>query len=274
MRQEQSPPFVRTSWEWSCYFQSNTLRHHQLSWAPLEPLSKQEQADVARSIQIFQLGESGEGRHFLRCAEREAEHSGDWMYLRALRMFLHEEHRHAAYLGEVLHASQVPTLQKNWTDGIFRWLRHRAGLELTIIVLLTAELIAQVYYQALRDATTNRRLRQICRIILRDEQAHVQFQAERLALLRENQSRLRRCLARCFEYSLFLPTITVVWFTHRPVFRAAGMSWKCYWSKLWRCFRRSQAISHAYPDVSEQAQTVLSASLLSNNRSTPTKWLD
>lgn len=276
MRQDQSQLFSRTSWEWSCYFQNNTQRHQQVAWEPQEPLTVQEQSAVARSIQIFQLGESGEGRHFLKCAEREAVRSGDWMYLRALRMFLHEEHRHAAYLGEVLQASQVPTLQKNWTDGIFRWLRHRAGLELTIMVLLTAELIAQVYYQALRDATANRRLRQICRIVLRDEQAHVRFQAERLALLRTSHSRVRRFLARCFEYSLFLPTITVVWYTHRPVFRAAGMSWGCYWSKLWRCFRRSQAISYSYPEIATNtnAAGMVAESPIARNSVYQAKWLD
>lgn len=274
MRHEHDQPLTRTSWEWSCYFQDNTLRHQQVEWVPLEPLTEREQNAVARSIQIFQLGESGEGRHFLKCADREAERSGDWLYLRALRMFLHEEHRHAAYLGEVLQASQVPTLQQNWTDGTFRWLRHRAGLELTIMVLLTAELIAQVYYQALRDATTNRRLRQICQIVLRDEQSHVRFQAERLAVLRTSHFRVRRFLARCFEYSLFLPTITVVWLTHRPVFRAAGMSWSRYWSKLWRCFWRSQAISQPRPVVSASKSSSVALLPASRNDAFQAKWLD
>lgn len=274
MCQEQGQLFNRTSWEWSCYFQSNTAWHRQTEWEPLEPLTDQEQRAVARSIQIFQLGESGEGRHFLRCAEREAERSGDWMYLRALRMFLHEEHRHATYLGEVLQASQLPMLQQNWTDGIFRWLRHRAGLELTIIVLLTAELIAQVYYQALRDATANRRLRQICRMVLRDEVQHVRFQAERLALLRANQSRVRKFLAKCFEYSLFVPTVTVVWYTHQPVFRAAGMNWSTYWSKLWRCFHRSQGISHAPSIASAAADSIAALQPTIRGESYQAKWLD
>lgn len=273
MQRNHSRLSGRTSWEWSSYFQSNTEWHRQVAWEPLEPLTQQEQHAVARSIQVFQLGESGEGRHFLKCAEREAVRSGDWMYLRALRMFLHEEHRHAVYLSEILQASDIPTLQKNWTDGIFRWLRHRAGLELTIIVLLAAELIAQVYYQALRDATANRRLRQICRIVLRDEQLHVRFQAERLALLRASQSKLRRFLTNCFEHALFLPTLGVVWCTHRPVFRAAGMSFSSYWSKLWRCFRRSQSISNAPFQVSEQDHGYLAVSS-STAESYQAKWLD
>ena len=263
----------RTSWEWSCYFQINTEWHRQLDWEPLEPLTEGEQSAVARSIQIFQLGESGEGRHFLKCAEHEAARTGDWMYLRALRMFIHEEHRHAEYLHQVLWASRIPTLQKNWTDGIFRWLRHRAGLELTIIVLLTAELIAQVYYQALRDATANRRLRQICRVVLRDEQMHVRFQSERLARLRASQCKLRRFLARCFEQALFLPTLCVVWWTHRPVFRAARMSFGAYWSKLWRCFRRSQSISHANLEAREIDPGYLEIAATSPE-SYQAKWLD
>ncbi len=273
MQRNHSQLSGRTSWEWSCYFQINTEWHRQLEWEPLTPLTEQEQRAVARSIQIFQLGESGEGRHFLKCAEREAVRTGDWMYLRALRMFIHEEHRHATYLNDVLQASNIPTLQQNWTDGIFRWLRHRAGLELTIIVLLTAELIAQVYYQALRDATANRRLRQICRVVLRDEQIHVRFQAERLAKLRANQGKLRLFLARCFEHALFLPTICVVWWTHRPVFRAAQMSFGAYWSKIWRCFRRSETISHATLEGSEH-DTVYLAVQSTAPESYQAKWLD
>jgi hypothetical protein len=263
----------RTSWEWSCYFQINAVWHRQIEWEPTQSLTEQEQRAVARSIQIFQLGESGEGRHFLKCAEREAVRSGDWMYLRALRLFLHEEHRHAEYLQEILAASRIPNLEANWTDGIFRWLRHRAGLELTIIVLLTAELIAQVYYQALRDATSNRRLRQICRVVLRDEQMHVRFQAERLGKLRANQGKLRRFLTRCFEQALFLPTLSVVWWTHRPVFRAAQMSWRNYWSKLWRCFHRSQAISHALSQTPQQHDENLAVPN-SFTESYQAKWLD
>lgn len=273
MERNQNQLSGRTSWEWSCYFQINTDWHRNLEWEPLEPLTEQEQRAVARSIQIFQLGESGEGRHFLKCAEREAVRTGDWMYLRALRMFIHEEHRHAEYLHEVLWANRIPTLQKNWTDGIFRWLRHRAGLELTIIVLLTAELIAQVYYQALRDATANRRLRQICRIVLRDEQMHVRFQAERLAKLRANQGKLRRFVTRCFEHALLLPTLCVVWWTHRPVFRAAKMGFSNYWSKLWRCFRRSQAISHAPLAVREDELGYLAVQGTAA-KTYQAKWLD
>lgn len=274
MHKNQRQPFMRTSWEWSSYFQSNTKWHQQVEWEPLESLTQQEQQAVARSIQIFQLGESGEGRHFLKCAKLEAERTGDWMYLRALRMFLNEEHRHAAYLDEILAASHIPKLQRNWTDCLFRWLRHRAGLEVTIMVLLTAELIAQVYYQALRDATANRRLGQICRIVLRDEVPHVRFQSERLALLRRNQSHLRRGLTRGIERWLFLSTLTVVWLTHRPVFHAAGMTWTCYWSKLWRCFHRSQEISRPYVGKSFRGGGLYTSTPVSPREASHTKWLD
>ena len=78
---------------------------------------------------------------------------------------------------------------------MFRWLRHRAGLELSIAVLVTAEIIAKVYYAALRQATTSVVLVRLCDQILYDELRHVRFQCERLAILRARRSRLGVWLA-------------------------------------------------------------------------------
>ncbi|MDX1963955.1 MAG: hypothetical protein SFX18_12440 [Pirellulales bacterium] len=199
---------------------------------------------VGRSVQIFQLGESGQGKHFLACAERYAQQSGDEDYLLALPLFLAEEHRHARDLGRLLTAWKLPLLQKNWTNGIFRWLRHRAGLKLTISVLLSAEVIAQVYYAALREATACPALQRLCRQILRDEAQHVRFQAERLAILRAGHSRWWVAVTQWGERMLFLGTRWVVWRTHHPVFRAAGMNWREYRRRVRRCFARAQTLAN------------------------------
>jgi hypothetical protein len=132
------------STEWVTYFQKNCERYTNRESVSRIDLTGDEIRAVICSIQVFQLGESGEGLHFLKCAERHAAKSGDREYLPALKMFIAEEHRHATVLGEVLDSLNVPRIKKNWTNGLFRWLRHRAGLELTIMVLLTAEVIAQV----------------------------------------------------------------------------------------------------------------------------------
>ncbi len=200
---------------------------------------------IARSVQEFQLGESGEGRHIKLRAEKYVRRSGEENYLRALEYFLAEEHRHARVLGRFMELAGIPLIQQNLTDHIFRKLRHAAGLDLTISVLLTAEIIAKVYYRALRDATGSVVLKTICKQILRDEAAHVRFQAERLALLRTTWVDWKYAAARVLQRFLFSGTSLVVWLNHRPVLRAGGFSFRRYWQACRREFRMALQIMDA-----------------------------
>ena len=65
--------------------------------------------------------------------------------------------------------SGIPRLSAHWLDGIFRRLRKLAGLEACAAVLVTAEVLAMAYYQALRDATRSQLLRSLCARILVEE---------------------------------------------------------------------------------------------------------
>jgi hypothetical protein len=248
---------LRTSAAWVEYFRQNGQRLRPIPWEEGVVLSPAERAAVIRSIQIFQLGESGEGKHFMRVAEHFANRAGDPDYLVALTMFLAEEHRHAGQLGRVLDLAGEPRLAKEWTDNIFRWLRHRAGLELMIAVLLTGEVMAQVYYVALARATNSLTVRRMCGQILRDEAAHVRFQAERLALLRQKKSRFRRALVAFCERVLFAGACLAVWRGHRPVFRTAGFSFGSFWRRAQRAFRRSLRLRdpRSYADIGALTST-------------------
>jgi hypothetical protein len=229
----------RSSAEWVEYFLDNRERPRPIPWNEGVVLTAAERAAVMRSIQTFQLGESGEGKHFLRVAERYANRRDDYDYLVALKMFLAEEHRHAGELGRALDLAGEPRLHQEWTDHIFRWLRHRAGLELMIVVLLTGEVMAQVYYAALRQATRSQVLVRLCEQILVDESAHVRFQSERLALLRRNCWWPGLVLRAICERILFDAACCVVWRGHRGVFRAAHYSFCRFWRRAHTAFRNS-----------------------------------
>lgn len=217
---------LRTSTGWCDYFRSNALRLPDLPWDQGVRLSDCEKQLVASSIRTFQLGESGSGNHILRAADRYALQSGDTQYPNALRLFLGEEHRHAAHLGRLLDAAGIPRLKRQWSDSAFRSLRHFGGLESAICILLTAELIAMIYYAALRNATQCPLLRGLCRQILRDEVAHIRFQTERLALLRRGRCRVAiRCVV-FLQVLLFAATCAAFWIDHRKVLRAGGFSLK------------------------------------------------
>lgn len=238
----------RTSGGWCRHFRRNAANRKPIPWGSVSSLSEMERRAVARSVAVFQRGESGEGTHLLRCSERHANDVGDPNYVPAMRLFVQEEQQHAAWLGRFLDEAGLPRISRNFSDGFFRWLRHRAGLELSITVLVTAEILANVYYAALRDATNCAALREICGHILRDEVAHVRFQCERIALLqrrplnRPETARPVRRVKRFLHACLYAGAAAVLWIGHRRVFRAAGLGVRSFFRRAWSEFRRARRV--------------------------------
>jgi hypothetical protein len=210
-----------SSTRWVFYFQFNREHLRPLPWEDRYHLAEPEIRAIADSIRVFQLGESSDGRHFKDLARRYARATGDADYIEANRLFIEEEQRHARDLGRFMDRAGLPRASAHWTDRVFRRLRQAAGLELCIAILVTAEIIAKVYYRALRAATASPLLQAICDQILRDEYQHVRFQTEMLHRLRAGRPRGLR-LAAVGLHRLFMGlTALVVWFGHRKVFRAA-----------------------------------------------------
>jgi hypothetical protein len=98
------------------------------------------------------------------------------------------------------------------------------GLEVSISVLVTAEIIARSYYAALRDATQSVILRRLCDQILNDELRHVEFQADQLAKLRSERSWFGRVATMGLQRFLYFGTVLVVWLFHRRAIRSRGLS--------------------------------------------------
>lgn len=240
-RQRQA---MQTSVDWIGYFERRACDSSELPWSLMVRLSEEERQRVLPSIAIFQLGESGEGRHLFQVAEEWSRRSGDQDYVAALNLFIQEEHRHADMLGRYLDLARFSRLADNWTDGVFRRLRQFAGLQLAITVLLTAELVAMVYYAALRRASGCPLLQAICRQVLDDECGHIRFQSQQLGRMRAGQSPWKSALSEAFQTSLMAGVSVVVWWTHRPVLLAAGLTYSSFARKLWGQFRASATITN------------------------------
>lgn len=220
--------------DWVRYFQCNTARPLHVDLATELRLTEDERKAIVASIQQFQLGESGEGKHLLACARKHAAAIGDEQYPLALQRFVYEEQHHAKMLAEYLLAMGAPTIAKSSVDNVFRFLRHLMGLELSLIVLSTAEVVATVYYRALRDATGCPALRVLCQRILFDESMHLAFQRERFGILRQSRSFPVRCLLRLMHHGLLFGTNFIVWRCHSPVFKRAGVG---FMNLQWRTNR-------------------------------------
>ncbi len=203
-------------------------------WDDGAQMSEVECQAIAGSIAEFQLGESSEGKNLIHYAKRYAQRSGDTDYARVMGLFIAEENRHARELGRLMDIEGIPRKQNTFVDAVFRNLRRLAGLELSISVLVTAEIIAQVYYQALRGATGSTVLRAVCDQILKDEDEHVRFQCERLAILRSRRSRFTLWHRGCLHRVLMFGAIGVVWLNHRSALRRGGFGWRRFWNETWR----------------------------------------
>jgi hypothetical protein len=230
----------QTSAEWVRSFEENKVTLLAIPWHAGPELTARERRAVQGSVQEFQRGEQSEGRHFWRYAQQYAAATGDYDYLAALELFIAEEHRHARDLAHFLAINGIPLVQSTLSDSVFRRLRHVIGtLEISIAVLLTAEVIAQVYYVALQHATKSVVLERLCEQIIRDEDRHVQFQSQQLARLRVGRGPLLRALTMAAQRFLFLGTCIVVWLVHAPAFKAGGHGFVRFWRAAWYHFRRA-----------------------------------
>lgn len=213
---------------WAEIFSAKVNRGELLPWSDGYVLTDAERTRITTSIQQFELGENAEGRSFRAAAARYAERSGDWEYLRALQLFIKEEQRHSSYLRRFMNAQQIPCAEGHWVDDTFRWMRKRAGLELFIVVLVSAELVARPYYRALKAATGSPLLRAICKEILRDEADHLCFQGNALRKLRQGRGRTAAGVVELLQIVLMVGTCVVVWGSHQQVLRSGGYTLRSF----------------------------------------------
>src|SRR5688500_6937507 len=218
---------------WVQYFRFNARSLLTIPWEKGVFFTEETREAIASSVQEFQLGESSEGKHLIACAKRHAARTGDAAYVEALGLFIAEENRHARDLGRVLDLAGIARIGHAWPDTVFRMLRRLAGLELSIVVLVTAEIIAKVYYAALREASGSPVLRRLCDQILRDEVRHVDFQTERVAILRRGRARWLVALCQGFHRFLMSGTCLVVWHKHGRAMRAGGWGFRRFWRDTW-----------------------------------------
>jgi hypothetical protein len=235
---------VRTSTEWLEHFRLNQRVLLDVPWCRGPELDGGERDAVGRSIAEFQRGESSEGRHLIRYAERYARDSGDWDYARAIRLFIAEEQRHARDLARFLRMNDLPLARSSFADAVFRRLRNLFGtLEVSVAILILAEVIAQVYYRALQGATQSEVLLRLCEQILRDEAYHVQFQAEQLGRLRSSRGPGLYAATLAAQRLVFAGTCAVVWLFHARAFRQAGYGVAGFWQSAWQHFDEAFVVS-------------------------------
>ena len=207
---------------WLNHFEYHSEHPRHLPEGVPNVLTVTERHLIAPSIATFQLGEQSPGSNLLRAAYRFAQRHSAPEIARITELLIREEQQHAALLKGFMAAQGIATRQHHWTDRVFRRIRKQADLELTLGVLLSAELIGNVYYRALETVTRCQRLRLLCRMMAADELAHIGFESDLLLSMRAQKPAPIRAAIDLAHRSFLSATALVVWTTHRAVLKKAG----------------------------------------------------
>jgi hypothetical protein len=106
------------------------------------------------------------------------------------------------------------------------------GLEEELLTLLVPEIIAQRFFRALRDGTSDQGLRAVFAQIIHDEDGHVAFHADFLRAKLSGLPLARRVLLRAGWRTIFRAACVAVMLDHRTVLQAVGISPASFW---WDC---------------------------------------
>jgi hypothetical protein len=218
---------------WHDYFLQNRTASDAIAWHGPDTLTDEEKACIGKSIAAFQLGEYSEGKGLMKAATAFAQQHGCPDLVPITRLFIGEEQNHALLLKRFMALHRIEPLKKNWTDTVFRRLRKNVGFELSLSVLITAEIISLVYYKALQRGTGSSLLKAICNKILADENAHITYESALLNHLRQAKPAVIRKLIILLHQLLLLGTITVVYWSHKPVLNRGGDDFSRFFAACW-----------------------------------------
>lgn len=193
--------------------------------------------EAVKSLQRFQVGESGDGANLMA----KASQSGDPTYAAAVKMFIAEEQNHARLLARLLGAAGAPLIDSHWSDTVFVRLRRALGLRLELMVLFVAEFVALGYYRACRDGSGDALTSEVAARILDDEERHVRFHSQRLRQEFASLPAAVRAAASWAWLALMAGTVLVVVWDHGAALRQFGVSRWQFAARTLRGFRDTVA---------------------------------
>lgn len=219
--------------EWVLYFANNDKHRLRVDCTREADLPKETQKLIFPSIRAFQKGEGSDGRYLLEAVDDFVRKTGEDEYKDAMLWFVKEENWHSAYLRQYMCHYQLPVREKSFLDKVFRKLRQLGGLKCEVIVLVTAEMIALTYYDALGRCTNSAVLKRICDQMMHDELPHIMFQSYTLGHFKNSR------LDEIVRVLLMEVTSLFVWSAFHEVYRAGGYDFGTYFRENLGYLRQS-----------------------------------
>jgi rubrerythrin len=217
---------------WLKYFEHNRDHRAPIPWATCQAIAPRLRKAFVRSLQKFQIGESGEGRHLRKLSAA----TGDEQYAQAMELFIREEQRHAELMAGILTRLNAPLLKSDWTDNCFVLMRHMSGLHTELLVLLLPEMIAKVYFDTLRKGFSNPAMNAVFTQIFRDEEGHLAFHADYLNKAFAKMSFPRRIVVQVVWRFVYRAVCALVYLDHGSLLRALGVGPARFWRECGAVF--------------------------------------
>lgn len=217
---------------WSAFFERRASR-------PMPRHGNDEQhlelpASLARSLAIFQLGESGGGTIIGQAARSNID-GIDAHYANAMRLFVREETRHADILAICVRMLGGSLIRENWTARLFVHSRRLLGLRLKVLVLLAAEVVGLCYYHLLASKLPPCRIKTLLAQLVSDEQQHLQFHC--CFLRAQARSGWRRVLFVAAWRTTMIAAAMAVLLDHRSAMRDLDLKPGVVWRR-WMLYCR------------------------------------
>jgi rubrerythrin len=222
-----------SSRRWLAYFEENKKSCPNIIIPETVNFSEKLKAPLIRSLQRFQIGETGEGKHL----KKFAAITKDPAYERCIDMFIKEEQHHARVLAQMIAAMDGTLLTWHWSDLIFIGLRRLLHLKTEIFVLLIAEVIGKCFYRTCSAQLEDPLLSDAFSLIVLDELGHLEFHCGFLRMQFEGSSMFFRQFVLLCWSALFYSACCVFIADHKEALVALNTEPRQFFKELSTSFR-------------------------------------
>ena len=237
-----------SSAQWLLYFQDNKKSRADIKFTNDISVPLSMRVPLIRSLQRFQIGETGEGKHLRKYARM----TNDPKYEECIDLFIKEEQYHALVLAQIIQSMDGTLLSWHWTDLAFIVLRRMLGLKTELFILLIAEIIGKCFYNACSNKLEDPRLRDAFALIVLDEIGHLEFHCD---FLRDQMKGYPKGITQvCYFFwsILFLTACFVFMADHKHALEALTVRPRDFLEDCSRTFRRAAMKADMVPYVQTQ----------------------
>ncbi len=160
----------------------NRLHRPEPDWGAPRALDERRRAALAATLAQYQLGDGG-GPCRLIARDAEILRAADGEIREVIDLWFAEEAEHSRLLAGAVRRLGGTFVTDSFAFRLFNRCRRAFGAQFEMLVLLIVEIVSTAYYRIVREHCGDEPVRQMCRLILRDEAGHVTFHRERLASL-------------------------------------------------------------------------------------------